>query len=164
MFCNHCGTPLQPDYNLCPKCGQAVARALAPVAAPVNPNRLQQHLKTLGIFWMIVGGIILLPALAVMVFGTAATMIVPFHDAMMHTVGPFLTLAIGGMLLILGAGGLFVGWGLIKRRPWARIVAIILGVLALFHPILGTALGIYTLWVLLSADAETQYEQLSRAA
>ena len=164
MFCNQCGTPLQSDYNLCPKCGQAVTRAITPVTAATNPSRLQEHLKTLGIFWMIVGGLVLLPALAVTVFGTAATMIVPFHDAMLHTVGPFLTLIIGGTLLVLGGGGLLVGWGLIKRRPWARIVAIILGVLALFHPILGTALGIYTLWVLLSHDAENQYEQLSRAA
>ena len=164
MFCNQCGTPLQPDYNLCPKCGQGVTRTVAPVVNATNPNRLQEHLRTLGIFWMIVGGIVLLPALAVMVFGTAATMFVPFHDAVMHTVGPLLTLIIGGTLLILGAGGLFVGWGLINRRPWARIVAIILGVLALFHPIVGTALGIYTLWVLLSHDAEHQYEQLSRTA
>ena len=160
MFCNQCGTPLQPDYNLCPKCGQPVVRA---TAAPVAPgNRLNDHLRTLGVLWMIAGGLFLLPALAVTIFGTAASMFVPFHDAVVHTLGPFLALLVGGTLLILGAGGVCVGWGLMHHRPWARMVAIILGVLALFHPLLGTALGIYTLWVLLSHDAEVQYDRLAR--
>jgi len=159
MFCNQCGAQLQPDYNLCPKCGQTITRGAA--ALPPTRSRLQEHLRTLGILWMIAGGLFCLPALFAMTFGTAATMFIPFHDAVVHTLGPFLILAIGGTLLILGAGGLCVGWGLMHRRPWARIVAIILGVLALFHPILGTALGIYTLWVLLSADAERQYAQIA---
>src|SRR5262249_31644192 len=125
--------------------------------------RLQKHLRTLGILWIIVGALFLLPALAVMILGTTATMFLPFHDAVMHNVGPFLVFIAGSTLLILGLGGVCVGWSLMERRPWARIVAIILGVLALLHPPFGTALGIYTLWVLLSNDAEAQYQQLSRA-
>jgi hypothetical protein len=160
MFCNQCGTQLQSDFNVCPKCGQAVYRAAAPVAAA---NRLQGHLRTLGILWMIAGGLFLLPAIFVTTFGTAASMFMPFHDAALHAVGPFLVFIIGGTLLILGAGGVCVGWGLMHHRPWARIVAIVLGVLALFHPPIGTALGIYTLWVLLSNDAEHQYQEMSRA-
>ncbi len=54
--------------------------------------------------------------------------------------------------------------GLTQCRPWARIVAIILGVLALFHPPVGTALGVYTLWVLLSDEHGTEYQYLVRAA
>lgn len=163
MFCNQCGTPLQPDYNLCPKCGQPVARTVvAPVA---GGDRLQRHLRTLGILWIVVGALFLLPALAVGVFGTAATMFfMPFHNAFAHNLGPFVMLMAGGTLFIMGAGGICTGWALIERRPWARIVAIVLGVLALIRFPLGTALGIYTLWVLLSNDAEAQYQRLSRIA
>jgi hypothetical protein len=81
-----------------------------------------------------------------------------------HSIGPFFMFMAGAMLCILGVGGVCVGWALIDRRPWARIVAIVLGVLSLFHFPVGTALGIYTLWVLLSNDAELQYQQLSRTA
>jgi hypothetical protein len=161
MFCNQCGTPLQPNYNLCPKCGQAVGAVLSPVA---KTNRLQDHLRTLGILWIIAGCLFLVPALAAMIFGTAASMFIPFHDAVARTVGPFVIFMVGSTLLILGAGGVSVGWGLMQRRSWARIVAIVLGALALFHPPIGTALGIYTLWVLLSNDAENQYQQLTRPA
>jgi hypothetical protein len=71
---------------------------------------------------------------------------------------------LGGTLLILGAGGVLVGWGLMKHQSWARIAAIVLGVLALFHPPFGTALGIYTLWVLVSGDAGTEYDRMATTA
>jgi len=67
----------------------------------------------------------------------------------------------GGSLTILAAGGVCVGLGLIQRRAWARITAIILGGLALFHPPFGTALGTYTLWVLLADKHGDQYGYLT---
>jgi len=51
-----------------------------------------------------------------------------------------------------------------QHRPWARVTALILGVLALFHPPFGTALGIYTLWVLFGDDQGVQYRSMARAA
>jgi hypothetical protein len=51
-----------------------------------------------------------------------------------------------------------------QRQSWARIAAVILGILSLFHPPVGTALGIYTLWVLLANNAGPEDEQLARAS
>jgi hypothetical protein len=51
-----------------------------------------------------------------------------------------------------GCGGVCVGLGLMQRAPWARTAAIVLGVLALFHPSFGTASGVYSLWVLLGDE------------
>jgi uncharacterized membrane protein YdfJ with MMPL/SSD domain len=64
--------------------------------------------------------------------------------------------------LVLAGIGFVVGFGLIERRPWARTLAIVVGIIALLHPILGTVLGIYTLWVLLPGDAEAEYRGIAR--
>jgi hypothetical protein len=86
------------------------------------------------------------------------------HDNPVATlVGPLVLTLIGSSILLVGIGGILVGWGLRDRQPWARITAIILGILALFHPPFGTALGIYTLWVLLSDESGSEYRQLSAA-
>ena len=45
---------------------------------------------------------------------------------------------------------------------WARILAIILAFLSLIHVPFGTALGIYTLWVLLPASSEQEYQRIAR--
>jgi hypothetical protein len=75
---------------------------------------------------------------------------------------PAILSTMGIISLVLAAIGFVVGFGLMERRPWARTMAIVVGIIALIHPILGTVLGIYTLWVLLPADAEADYSRMTR--
>jgi hypothetical protein len=53
----------------------------------------------------------------------------------------------------LALPGMIAGYGLLKRKSWARILTIVLGVLNLFSFPVGTAVGVYTLWVLLQDSA-----------
>jgi hypothetical protein len=63
-----------------------------------------------------------------------------------------------------GCAGFIAGWGLLQHEGWARILALVLGFVSLFTNIpFGTALGIYTMWVLLSSDSEREYEALAEA-
>jgi ABC-type spermidine/putrescine transport system permease subunit II len=75
---------------------------------------------------------------------------------------PFLTF-IGLLLIVKGAAGFLAGWGLLNREPWARMLVLILAFLSLINPPFGTALGIYTLWVLLPANSEEEYERYQAA-
>ena len=65
---------------------------------------------------------------------------------------------IGGLIFIvlmtLSLPGIVVGVGLLRFRPWAHILGIVLSVLDLIHVPLGTAVGIYGFWVLLSPETE----------
>ncbi len=65
------------------------------------------------------------------------------------------------MMLLKSACGVLAGWGLLRREPWARPLAIVLGFLSLIHVLFGTALGIYTLVVLLPAEAQREYDSLA---
>ena len=44
------------------------------------------------------------------------------------------------------------GLGLLRRKQWARITIIIIGCIDLIEFPVGTAIGIYTLWVLLNEE------------
>lgn len=160
MFCNRCGTQIQPDYNVCPKCGNPIT---AGTAQPVlqTPSRLQRHLRTLGILWIVVGALWIIPSLAMIGFSHAPR-ILTGDDMFMRTFMPPMMLSMGSFFLLVAAGGVLVGWGLMKYERWARMTAIVLAILAILHPPFGTALGIYTLWVLLPADSSAEYQRLSR--
>jgi hypothetical protein len=54
--------------------------------------------------------------------------------------------------LILGLG-LSAAYGLYKRRPWGRVLALIDCSISLFSFPVGTIVGAYGLWVLLPGDA-----------
>ncbi|MGE5322133.1 MAG: zinc-ribbon domain-containing protein [Actinomycetota bacterium] len=158
MFCQNCGTEVRPGQSFCSGC----SRPLSDYALAAQTSRLQRNLQLLGIFWIaysaisVLGGVVLV-IIANALFGPAGHTGAPlFLQPMLTTVGVF--------LIVKAALGIAAGWGLMQREHWARILAVVLGFLALIHIPLGTALGIYTLWVLLSPGADDEYRALAAHA
>jgi hypothetical protein len=60
-------------------------------------------------------------------------------------------------LFAAGAANLWASRAMDRREPNGRVVALALGVLNLFVLPFGTALGIYTYWVLLHNDARAVF-------
>ena len=79
----------------------------------------------------------------------------PFHP------GGWLLEFITVMVLARAILSLAVGMALLTRQPWGRIFAIIIAVLTLIKPILGTVLAIYTLWILLGRNADQDYARMT---
>ncbi len=67
-----------------------------------------------------------------------------------------ITMIVGSVIavffIVLSLPKIIGGIGLLKRRRWARIVLLIISVMALIDFPIGTALGIYTIWVLLQDE------------
>jgi zinc-ribbon domain len=172
MFCSNCGASLIPGQNFCSKCGkQVVAEVTAPPPAPpaearsaplpVVQGKIEKHTRILAVLWLVVSIIRLVPALGLW-FGSGMAMhFVPFPFRAF--VWPIAGL-IGTLLFATALLGFLAGWGLLNYRSWARMLAMIVGIIALIHFPFGTALGIYTLWVLLPAESEREYRRLARAA
>ena len=121
---------------------------------------MQQHVKILGVIHIVMGGLCVLIGLAVMIaflFGGALAAVGAAHDPDAAIAAPVLGL-IGGVLFfliaVLAVPGIIAGVGLLKYRPWARILTIVLSALHLFNVPIGTALGIYGFWVLLNSETE----------
>jgi hypothetical protein len=153
MFCDQCGTQLEASQ--CSQCGKEI-KGLAALAGP-RLGRVQAHLRLLGIFWLA------LSALDA-VFGVVAIILA---NSLFSRWGPRgiplflhpLMAGIGIFSCVKAGLGFLAGWGLLNHQPWARLLAIVLGVISLFfHIPFGTALGVYTLWVLLPAASEAEYE------
>ena len=66
-----------------------------------------------------------------------------------------------GFLVVGSIIAAIVGYSLLTRRAWGRVLAIVAAVLVLFKPILGTALGIYTLWVLAPSVSGMEYDSIA---
>ena len=64
---------------------------------------------------------------------------------------------------VLALPGMIAGVGLLKRSSWARYLALVVGFLGLFNFPLGTAIGIYTFWVLLQDDSNVYFNQAKAA-
>lgn len=70
--------------------------------------------------------------------------------------------SVTGFIFILSVPGVIGGFGLLKRKSWARILVLIIAVLNLLFIPVGTLIGIYELWVLLNDDVIQLFEQKSK--
>jgi hypothetical protein len=133
----------------------------APYTGIAQSSRVAKHLQVLGIIWLVISFIRLIPAVAIVFHGHTRFPIsgLPLRGFLAPILG-----AIGVYLGITAVIGLLVGWGLMDRQPWARIFAIVVGCLKLIDFPFGTALGIYTLWVLASPGAEEDYRRMARVS
>jgi hypothetical protein len=121
---------------------------------------MEQHVKILGVLYIVIGGLGVAAALIVFgIFGGIAGM----ARAGEHPEAvPFLVL-LGGFVMIVvlavSAPSIIAGIGLLYFKSWARVLTIILSVIHLFSVPLGTALGIYGLWVLLQRETEPLFRR-----
>lgn len=65
-------------------------------------------------------------------------------------------------VLLVGAFYILTGWSLLTRQSWARTITIAASIVALFSFPLGTALGIYGLWVMFSGEGRRAFESYHR--
>jgi hypothetical protein len=124
--------------------------------------------KTLAIVWFIYAGLYLLRGIAGLTFAKAfffGNFGPWFHGPWAH--GPFPPEFFAGMLGFVWVTlmcktclALVAAWGLLEHAPWGRIVAIVAAFIFLVNIPFGTALGIWTLVVLLGYRNTTLYEQL----
>ena len=178
MVCPACGTPAVEGVNFCARCGAGVVNA-SPYGAPPPPVAghygvpdppsvwLRRNLQPLGVLWCVFAAYRVIAGLFGMVFlkafagngwgrhfgndGWGAP----------HGLWTALLPVIAFTTLAYAALAAFTGWSLLNRRPWGRTLAIVAGVLALFKFPLGTALGIYTLWVLAPRQAGMEWERIA---
>ncbi len=155
MYCVRCGAAIGPNHPFCPSCGspQNVAPA-APAPPAAGSGRVATHLRTLGILWLVLSALRLWPGFVMMPWLHHG-----FYFPHMPAWGFGFLSGLRTVFMLSGVLGIIAGAGLLGRQPWARILAIVLGIISLLHFPFGTALGIYTLWVLLPAESEREFRQ-----
>jgi hypothetical protein len=175
MYCSGCGQELSPAQGFCSKCGRPAAPPVPPI--PGLEFELQNYagkVKALAVVWFVYAGLSLLWGVAALSFANAFLsghfgpwMHGPwghgpwpggspppewFGPAILHFVWVFL---VARTCLAAAAG-----WGLLKHAQWGRITTIAMAFLSLLKFPFGTALGIWTLIMLLGYRNATLYEQL----
>ena len=173
MTCLICGNGMAQDAHFCPKCGAQAAlqgqqrTVYAPVVT-VPYDRVRRNIQTLGTLWVIYAALRALVGMFGVLFlhGLMGSHFhhsdfnfgwSPFGRMWMDSLMPiaFFSVIMGVFCTVL------TGYALLTRQPWGRILAIVFSIFALFHFPLGTALGIYTLWVLAPRLSGDEYAAVS---
>ena len=111
---------------------------------------MEVHVKTLGLLYILAGGFGGLASLVFFLLMAAG----PTSAAAYGPISGYMVTGWMALMLLLAIPSIVAGIGLMSFRRWSRAMATIIAILQLLNFPLGTALGIYALWVLLSAEAD----------
>ncbi len=167
MFCSACGQAMVAGQAACSRCGRPVM--VAPPATPGFQFELTSYiskLRSLSVVWFIYGGFSVLLGIIGMAFADAFLsgrfhywMHGPFPPHMWF--GPAI-LRFAWVFLIIRAGlSLAAGWGLAERTAWGRVIAIVAAFANILKFPFGTALGIWTLVMLMGYRNATLYDRVA---
>ena len=150
-------------HRFCPQCGQNLF-APTPAAAPRPARDHQRHVKLLAVLLAVWGGLGLLGALGLMLAAGAVANLVANLAGHILPVSLLTSLlaSLAWVFIGLSVAAMAAGAGLLDYEPWARPLAVVVCVLALLRFPVGTALGIYGLWVLVSAAGQHHFRQVAR--
>jgi len=119
---------------------------------------MDTHVKVVGVLNIALGACGLAAALVLMlIFGGAASIVGWSGDPDAAIAMPIIGItgmALVVLVLVWSLPAVIVGIGLFRLRPWARIGGIVLSFFHLIWIPVGTIIGVYSLWVLFSKDAE----------
>jgi hypothetical protein len=112
---------------------------------------MQDHIKVIGILWVIFGALSLCLALFAFLFFFGVAQIPNVED-----VGPgvlrIIGLIVSSFLALIGLPKIIGGLGLIQHKEWARILMLVISFISLANVPFGTALGIYSMIVLFKPE------------
>ncbi len=113
---------------------------------------MENHKKILGILYIIsaVLQVLLLAFLGIFlsaIFGFVKSEVDPEKQRLIELVASILQYLPAILIIFMSLPSLIAGIGLLNHQRWAMVLALILGCFKLFSFPIGTAVGVYTIWV-----------------
>lgn len=159
MYCNSCGTKISPGFQFCPTCSRPIEGV--PIVIP-QQRRIAKHLTLLGALWIAYAALSFFNAFIMLILNKSLFSVLMSQPDFARVGGFIRPLFHVIAFIALGKGILSVvaGVGLLAKQSWGRILALVIGCISLINIPLGTALGIYTIWVMLGENGEQEYREV----
>jgi hypothetical protein len=116
----------------------------------------QNHITLLGVLHIARGALVLL--IGVILFGLLTGIGVISDDSTALGVLGFIGTALMLLLVALAIPCVLAGIGVLLRREWGRITALVVGILSLIDIPIGTAIGVYSIWVLMNDETRALFQ------
>jgi hypothetical protein len=124
---------------------------------------LPAQVELIGALFVLWGALTILVGVSTLALGVGAAALITSagrqpgsHVAASLTVAAFVALA--AIAIAWGVAHIAVGLPLRRRVRWSRFAALLLASVDVLLPPYGTAIGAYTLWVLLREDAKKLFD------
>lgn len=116
----------------------------------------QNHITLLGVLHITRGALILLIGMAI--FAVLSGVGVLSDDETAMGVLGLIGMIVLFIMFALAVPSVIAGVGVLMRREWGRITALVVGILSLVDIPFGTAIGVYSIWVLMNDETRVLFQ------
>jgi len=116
----------------------------------------QNHITLLGVLHITTGALILLIGMAI--FAVLSGVGVLSDDETAMGVLGLIGMIVLFIMFALAVPSVIAGVGVLMRREWGRITALVVGILSLVDIPFGTAIGVYSIWVLMNDETRVLFQ------
>jgi hypothetical protein len=121
---------------------------------------MEKHVVMVGAIHIALGALGLLAAAIVFVVVVGGGLISGDDQAIAITSAVGTTVA--SLLVVIHIPGLIGGLALLRWRPWARVLVLVVSVVHLMGVPFGTLAGIYSIWILIQDDTQALFAAKDR--
>ena len=162
MYCPQCGTPSEEQFKFCQDCGTSLETSRGSAGRTASA-RMDLHFQILG--WLFIGSAVLTGMLSGGIFLAGwflRASSLPFPPAEFGPEALALFSAIVSVIAVAmavtAAVSVIAGIGLLQYQTWGRVMALIAASLIITKIPIGTAIGVYAFWVLLSVEGREHFK------
>lgn len=135
---------------------------------------MEKHIKLVAIFNIVYRSILMLGSIVLFILAALFGRIMEFVERSGDVrpdeipneilgIVPVILVVIGVILAVISIIAIIGSVGFMKRQEWGRVTLLVVSVFNLMHIPIGTALGVYTLWVILNDEIVRIYNPLPPA-
>lgn len=126
----------------------------------LDERGLRDHVTLLG--WLYIAGNLLLLMVGGVTFLLLSGIGLAVGEREVFGILTIVGIFVAGLMLLLALPGIVAGVGLLRRRNWGRILALLVAFFSLANVPIGTIIGLYAFWVLLQDAAPAFFGQGQR--
>ncbi|MBX2942858.1 MAG: hypothetical protein KF860_10960 [Cyclobacteriaceae bacterium] len=122
---------------------------------------MESHKRILGILYVVSGTLQVVFIFGLSIFLSTILSIVaheidPHEAAILQLITSIFQFLPAIVIIFFSLPSIIAGIGLLYKQSWALVMALILGCFKLFSSPIGTALGIYTIWVYVEQNKQSK--------
>lgn len=122
---------------------------------------MESHKRILGILYIVSGALQMIVVFALSMFISTILAFVahdvePGKSAILELVASMFQFLPAVIIIFFSIPAIIAGIGLLYKQSWALVMALILGCFKLFSFPIGTALGIYTIWIYVENNKQSK--------
>ena len=124
----------------------------------MDEKKAKSHVNLVAVLHICFGALSIFAAIITLILMKFATNFIPEEEVLAIDILSSITFIIPAIIAFFGVIDLLAGASLYTYKQWSRVLVIVVSALSCMNIPIGTAKGVYSIWVLMQPDVQKLFD------